>query len=118
VTIISQRAAHGETITAHGLALFVVLFFQRPLNGPHPAHQLLEFGLGVPIRLENRASGFIQIVKMAKLMRHTGQTPLHRLPDRLLAIGNNPANRDRHRCLDLIEQSSQISSRAAEKRSC
>src|SRR2546426_7061892 len=42
-------------------SLFILSFLQRPLNGPNLTHQLFEFGLGVPICLENRFGCFIQI---------------------------------------------------------
>jgi hypothetical protein len=72
MAIIGERAARGQTVTAHGLALFVLPSFQRALNGPHSTDQLLQFSLGMPIRFEDGACCFVQVVKVAELMRHVG----------------------------------------------
>lgn len=115
MAIVGQRAADSQTIAAHGVALFVFSPLQCSLNGPHPAHQLLQFGLGVSIRLEDGSSRLIQGVIVAELVGHVGKTPLHSLSNGLLTIGKNSANRDRHCCLDLIQKSGQIPARATEQ---
>src|SRR5215471_13723226 len=74
----------------------------------------------MPIRLEDRSSRFIQIVKVAELMWHVRQTSLHRLPDGLLTVRDDAF--DWHlqvgqHLFHLTQEGSEVSTCTAEQRS-
>src|SRR5208282_475668 len=65
------------------------------LDRPDAPDSLLQFLLGVAIRLIDRLGRLAEIVEMAELMRDTVKGLGHRLADALLAIGDHAG--DRHR---------------------
>ena len=105
--VVGQRAADRRAVPAHHLGLRAGPPLRLAFDIPHPAHRLLEFLLGVPIRLINRAGGLAPVVELAQLVRHTGKHLGHRLADRVLAVGHDPDNRHRaarlHRAQQLHE---------------
>ena len=69
----------ARAIAAHRLGLRIVAPLQRPLDGAHPAHLLLQLRLGVAVGLEDRLGRLPQIVELAELVGHLGQHPGHGL---------------------------------------
>jgi len=61
MALVTQGAAHGQTIAAHRVRLRIVPAFQALLDRPHAPDLLLEFLLGVAIRLIERARRLTQI---------------------------------------------------------
>jgi hypothetical protein len=64
----------------------------------------LQLRLGVAVGLVDRLGRLPQIVELAALVGHAGQHPGHRPPDRVLAIGDDAADRDRQRRAHLAEE--------------
>src|SRR5260370_14751979 len=118
MAIIGQRATYRQAVAALCIDLLPLPSFQYPLNRPNPAHQLFQFSLGMPIRLEDWPGGFIQIVIVTQLMWHIGETAGHCLADGLLPIRNHPANRHRQGLVDLIQEGGEVPSCTAEESPC
>src|SRR5260370_18281919 len=91
---VGERATYRQAVAAVCIDLLTPPSFQYPLNRPNPAHQLFQFSLGMPIRLEDWPGGFIQIVIVTQLMWHIGETAGHCLADGLLPIRTHPATRN------------------------
>ena len=62
----------------------------------------------MPIRLVDRASGLSKVVELTQLMRHARQRLRDRLPDRMLAIGNDADHRYTNSIGDTLEQRGQV----------
>ena len=64
VPIIGERAPDRQAIPTHRFGFFIAVPLECSFNGTHPAHVFLEYFLGMPIGVGDRASGFPQVMKM------------------------------------------------------
>lgn len=106
--VVGERAPHRQAIPTDGLRFVVPPAFERTFQGAYPAHFLLEACLRMPVGLEDRLRRLAQVVELAELVRHAGQYQRHRRADRLLPVGDDPADRHRQCRLDLAQQCRQI----------
>jgi len=106
--LIGQRTADGVTVAADGLRLGIGASFPFPLDRPHPADPFLQFLLGVTVGLVEGSGRLTQLVELAELIGHSGQSLGHGLADGVLSIGDHPGDGDREVVLDLTEQSGPI----------
>src|SRR5512135_3685687 len=72
---------------------------KRAEGESHP----LQLDLGVAVRLVDRLGGFAEVVKMTELVGHAVECLLHRLADRVLAVGDHPDDWHRQGLLDLAD---------------
>src|SRR5260221_5244706 len=96
------------------------MLFQSSFDGPHPTQVLLQFCFGVPISFVERFHGVFEIVKLAELVRDSREDKGHGASNRLFTVSNDPFDRNPeglHKVLDVLEESGDISLRAAEERS-
>ena len=79
--VIRERRAHRLTV-AEGRGRFGITLpgrlLQAVLDGTHAADPLLQFLLGVAVRLVDRKRRFAQVVELAELVRHARATPAPR----------------------------------------
>jgi hypothetical protein len=112
---VGQGAAHGQTIAPHRLCLGISPAFQAALDRADTAHPFLEFRLGVPVGLRERARGFAQVMELAELMRDAGQRVRHGLTDLLLPIGDDADNGHGQRRRHLTEHAGHLRLRGAQQ---
>jgi hypothetical protein len=77
-------------------------------DGTHTADVLLEFLLGVTVRLIDGLSGFPEVVAMTQLVGHLGQGDFHGAADGELPVGDHPSHGHAQRLLDRTQQCCQI----------
>ncbi len=90
MALVAEGTTHGQAIAAHHLRLRVVPAFHPLLDRPHAPDVLLEFLLGVAIRLIERACRLAQIMELTELMRYPRQGARDGEAEGLLSIGDNP----------------------------
>lgn len=113
--VIGHRSTDREAVAADRHRFVILPPFEGALDGPDAAHFLLQAHLGVAVRLEDRLGRLAQIMKLAQLVRHTGEDGRHGRADRLLSIGDDPADRHGQGLLDRAEQRRQIALRPAQE---
>ena len=113
--VVGHRGTDGEAVAPDRRRFVIRPPFEGALEGPHPAHLLLEAHLGVAIRLEDRLGRLAQVVELAQLVGHVGQHQRHRRADRLLAVRDHAGDRHRERLLDLAQQRRQVTLRPAQE---
>jgi hypothetical protein len=106
--IIREGTAPRPALSPDDLGLGIWPSFELSFDGTHPADVLLEFLLGVTVRLIDRLGGFPEVVEMTQLVGHLGQGGFHGAADGELPVGDHSGNRHAQRLLDSTQQGCQI----------
>jgi hypothetical protein len=117
-SIVGDCAAYRQAVAADGLGFQVLPAFQLPLDGPHPAHPLLEFLLGMAVGFIDLFGRLSEVVKLAQLVRSFGEHSCHSPSDRVLPIRDDAQDRNLKLSLDLQQQVHQGLLGPAQKTAC
>ena len=106
--IIREGTAPRPAISPDDLGLGRRPSFELSFDGTPSADVLLEFLLGVTVRLLDGLGGFPEVVEMTQLVGHLGQGGFHGAADGELPVGDHPGNGHAQRLLDRTQQGCQI----------